>query len=53
MSNGLTFKLNIFILEICRTDDVRLETNACQISWQSDENCLSNERKNATRKIQI
>ena len=37
MSNGLTFKLhNIFSVA------VRLENNACQISCQSDENCVSN-----------
>ena len=30
---------------------VRLENNACQISWQSDENCVSNWRKACNAKV--
>ena len=54
MSDGLTLKLQLqlasepgatvrmIFLEIFREVDVRLENNASQISWQSDENCVSN-----------
>ena len=41
MSNGLTFKLHIFSWNF-REIAVRIENNACQISWQSDGNCVSN-----------
>ena len=41
MSNSLTFKLHYIFLENFREVAVRPENNACQISWQSDENCVS------------